>query len=332
MPDDRVDQHVAGPRVEAENLFLAPARRQPGQVGDAADVLDDATSPRMPEEHVIGPGHERCALPADRHVRLTELRDDRGAQASGDDRGVAELQRARRRVTELQGAGRWVAVVRHRTRRGGATPRARRQMTDGLPVRADQVRAGDPQRRAHRFARGGKLVPDSRDETADFLRGTCRGGHHRQQTPPKSGRVGAMQSAQHANAHLQTAARDLARGRVDAVGARAAVEAQDDSSSACRSSGNRGDSFGSRRAALSPVGCRRERRFVQRGLVPSGRVGVLFQSRPVLATAQPIRGCVLPARDVRRGLRLQRRTLLRRETSDWLGTRSERTVLHHADP
>ena len=68
------------------------ARRQIGEVGDAAEIDDDAMRVAA-EERGVERRHQRRALAARRDVAAAEIGDDGHAGPLGDARRVVELQR-----------------------------------------------------------------------------------------------------------------------------------------------------------------------------------------------------------------------------------------------
>ena len=95
VPDEPVDEHVSGTRVEAENLFRLSIRRNHREVGDAADIERHGPAPGVAQKQIIDQRHQRCALAASRHVGGAKIRHAGCAGAFGNDGGFANLQRAR---------------------------------------------------------------------------------------------------------------------------------------------------------------------------------------------------------------------------------------------
>src|SRR5450432_2528356 len=112
-PRDGVERHVAGAVVEGDDVGDPIAHQ--GDVGDAADVLQRALTPRRPEQQVVDQRHQRRAFAAGGDVAHPEIAHHRTAGALGDDGRLADLQ-------------------------GGAQATGRaRVVHGGLTVRADQV-------------------------------------------------------------------------------------------------------------------------------------------------------------------------------------------------
>ena len=86
----RVEQHVRRPRVEAADRAL---RWQVGDVGDAAQVGDDAVRTGVAEHRGVECGNERGAMATRRDVAHPEIRDHRDVRLLGDARRVVELRR-----------------------------------------------------------------------------------------------------------------------------------------------------------------------------------------------------------------------------------------------
>ena len=86
----RIQQHVAGAAIEAAGRL---SRRQIGQVGDAADIEDDAMSRRVAEHCIVESRYQGRALAAGRDVAAAEVGHDRDAGQFGKQCRVVELQR-----------------------------------------------------------------------------------------------------------------------------------------------------------------------------------------------------------------------------------------------
>ena len=91
-----VDDHVAGPGIEGDHCVGRSSGRNGSQVGDAADVLQNAPALRIGEEHIVQKRDQRSALAARQHVGRAEVRDHRNAQLRGDRLRLARLPRARK--------------------------------------------------------------------------------------------------------------------------------------------------------------------------------------------------------------------------------------------
>ena len=70
---DSVDNHVAGTGIEGDDVFGSSSGRNRGEVGDAADVLHDASTTVMAIQDVVEKGNQRCAFAASRHVGGSEI-------------------------------------------------------------------------------------------------------------------------------------------------------------------------------------------------------------------------------------------------------------------
>src|SRR2546429_5719974 len=64
----RIDDHVGGSGVEGDESIERAAGWNEGEVGDAAEVLQDACAPWMREESRVEQGDEWCALSAGNHI------------------------------------------------------------------------------------------------------------------------------------------------------------------------------------------------------------------------------------------------------------------------
>ena len=88
-----VDHRDAGPGVERADALDLAARRNDGDVADAADVLERAPVRRRRKQHRVGDRHERRALPSRRDVAHAKVAHDVDARALGDDRRFARSAR-----------------------------------------------------------------------------------------------------------------------------------------------------------------------------------------------------------------------------------------------
>src|SRR5579863_1360588 len=86
-----VHNHVAGAGVESEQIGRLRAGGNGGEVGDAADVLHDASDFAVAKEEIVKVGDERRACAASGHVGGAKVGDDRNAQAGRDHGGFAGL-------------------------------------------------------------------------------------------------------------------------------------------------------------------------------------------------------------------------------------------------
>ena len=87
-----VDQRVAWTRVERKHRLPLCARRHPGDIGDAADVLHGAAQLVVAEKQRVTPRRERRALTPSGNVARAEICHCRDAQAFGNDRWLTQLQ------------------------------------------------------------------------------------------------------------------------------------------------------------------------------------------------------------------------------------------------
>jgi len=68
-----IDDHVAGASVKGDYRTGRGARGNCGQVGDAADILQNPRALRMSKKHVIEERHKRRALASGQHVCRPEI-------------------------------------------------------------------------------------------------------------------------------------------------------------------------------------------------------------------------------------------------------------------
>src|SRR5439155_11606801 len=83
-----VEQCVAGPRVEAAHRSC---RREIRDVGNAAEINDDAMPIVQPEQGGMQRGDQRRALPSRRNIATAEIGDDGNARRLGEPGGVGKL-------------------------------------------------------------------------------------------------------------------------------------------------------------------------------------------------------------------------------------------------
>jgi hypothetical protein len=88
----RVHDHVARAGVEGHYLVEARARREEGEVANAADVLQNSRAHGIGLHRPVHVGHERSALPARRHVAHAKISNGQNAGALGDHRRFTDLQ------------------------------------------------------------------------------------------------------------------------------------------------------------------------------------------------------------------------------------------------
>ncbi len=86
----QVHQAVAGAAIESR---CRPAWREIGQVGDAADVEDDAVRAGSPKERVVKGGHQWGTLAPGGDVAAAEIGDNGDARPLRKQCRVVELQR-----------------------------------------------------------------------------------------------------------------------------------------------------------------------------------------------------------------------------------------------
>src|SRR5579864_7726075 len=89
---ERVDDHVAGTRVEGEDIFRLRGGGKHGEVGDASDIEGDAAAARIAIKKIVDEGNERRALASCGDVGGTKIGDGGDAGALGDDGGLGELK------------------------------------------------------------------------------------------------------------------------------------------------------------------------------------------------------------------------------------------------
>ena len=91
-----VHEHVSRANVEGHDLVRGGGGRQHRQVGDAADVQQQAAALGVAAQQVIGQGHEGSALAASGHVRRAEIGNGGDPGALSDNRRFPNLQGSRR--------------------------------------------------------------------------------------------------------------------------------------------------------------------------------------------------------------------------------------------
>lgn len=140
---EAIDDHIARPGIEGQDLVDCASSGQPGDIANPADVLDGPRFCRMAEEYKIAVGDKRRTLTARGEIGGTEIGDGCDPGALGDDGRFANLQRGRNG--------------------GSAETTALWIMPDGLAVRSDQI---DRTRRNAMFAAGSEegLGKESADE------------------------------------------------------------------------------------------------------------------------------------------------------------------------
>lgn len=119
LKNKTVDNHIARPGIEGQNLVDCASSGQPGNISNPADVLDDPRFCRMAKEYKVTVGHERRTLTARGEIGGTEIGDGCDPGALGDDGRFANLQCGRNG--------------------GSAEATALRIMPEGLAVRSDQI-------------------------------------------------------------------------------------------------------------------------------------------------------------------------------------------------
>ena len=93
---ERVEQHVARPRIKGDHrVGLATGGEQRG-VGDAANIERNARFVVAAEQQRVYPCDQRRALTARRTIGAAEIVTDRCVQALADDECIAQLQRGMR--------------------------------------------------------------------------------------------------------------------------------------------------------------------------------------------------------------------------------------------
>jgi len=102
--DPVIHQDIARPAVPAEHR---PIGREDGQIGDAADIDDDAGLVGRAENGLVKSRHQRRTLTAGSHITRTEVADHGDAGQLGEQGMVADLQR----VPEFRAVADGLAVV-----------------------------------------------------------------------------------------------------------------------------------------------------------------------------------------------------------------------------
>ena len=213
-PDDRVDDHAARPGIERDGVLWSPAGGQIGQVGDPADVLDDAGPVIRTEQYVIRPRHQRRPLPAYCQVGGAEISNHGRACLSGDDRGF----------TDLIGAARVVIVtVGH--------------VANGLPVRANGSELIRPHAGLFHQLAGArcKFLAKLYIEPCEVFGARLGWRHDRQQSVAEGLGILHVAMGDELDAHFQAAALDFDECGINAVAARAAHQSNEFPSASHRS-------------------------------------------------------------------------------------------------
>src|SRR4030067_2513618 len=115
-----VNNHVAGTRVEGNDVINGAVLRYKGDVCNTADVLQRAPFLPASEQNKIRIRDEGGALPASRHVPRTKISHGHNARLLGNHGRLADLKR-RSCTTRICGC---LGI---------------RQMINRLPMRADEV-------------------------------------------------------------------------------------------------------------------------------------------------------------------------------------------------
>jgi hypothetical protein len=87
-----VDQRVGRAHVEGDDVVGRRAARDPGQVGDPAEVQDRAAFPGIGEGREVEEGCEGRTFAARREVAGPEVRHRRARRSLGDHRGISDLE------------------------------------------------------------------------------------------------------------------------------------------------------------------------------------------------------------------------------------------------
>ncbi len=93
---ERVEQHVAGARVEGDRRVGLATGGQQRRVGDAADIERNAILVVAAEQQRVNARDQRRALTARRTIGAAEIVTDRRVEALADDERIAQLQRRMR--------------------------------------------------------------------------------------------------------------------------------------------------------------------------------------------------------------------------------------------
>src|SRR5262245_34997254 len=90
---DAVHHHVSRPGVESNDVLRSTPRRNRREIGDPAEIQDDAALSGASEEQPVRVGHERCAFAPGCHIRRAQIRDDADSGALGHHSRRSELER-----------------------------------------------------------------------------------------------------------------------------------------------------------------------------------------------------------------------------------------------
>ena len=85
-----IHQAVAGSGIETDRSIV---RRQPGNVADAADVLNRAADALVAEQQGVRPTCQRRALSAGRDITRAEVADRGHSEPLDDNRRLGDLKR-----------------------------------------------------------------------------------------------------------------------------------------------------------------------------------------------------------------------------------------------
>ena len=100
---DGVDNHVAGTGIEGDDVFGSSSGRNRGEIGDAADVLHDASATVMAIQDVVEKGNQRCAFAASGHVGGSEIGYDGHCRALRENGALSCLPGAGDLASEEEG-------------------------------------------------------------------------------------------------------------------------------------------------------------------------------------------------------------------------------------
>src|SRR5260370_1888076 len=89
--DERIHEHVAGPRVERENMGRFRFARKNRDVADAAEIERDTAEFGVAIQEIVDVGNEGRALTTESDVRGTKVAHRGDSGAGGGDGWFADL-------------------------------------------------------------------------------------------------------------------------------------------------------------------------------------------------------------------------------------------------
>ena len=98
----RVDHHVAGTRIERDDLFRRSTRRNRSEISNPTKILHDASIPPMAIEHVIKERNQRRALAPGSHIGWTKVGNYRHADSRRNYSRLASLPSARDTPSDIR--------------------------------------------------------------------------------------------------------------------------------------------------------------------------------------------------------------------------------------